>query len=190
MNRFTAFLKKLHLDKILAVFLAGVALLVTTACSNATETGARPNNPPVQMGGNNNPHTMGGDGYSEYKMSTDPKAFKGKQSSLPSGLLVAAVKSNASDLLYPSPTATESKSPDIGPVGEKGKQQLVKDAKGFPVTRQPVTNPAENATLERAGQAIKDASGFLQDVGDTFTDRAGAVANPGISKKGNLTVKE
>lgn len=182
MNRITTFLKKLHLDKILTVFLAGLVLLVATACNNGTDMGARPNNPPVQMGGNNNPHTMGGDGYSEYKMSTDSKAMKGKQSSLSTGLLLASVKSNASDLLYPSPDRTESKSPDIGPVGAKGKQQLVKDATGFPVPRQPVTNPAENETLERAGQAIKDASGFLKDVGETFTDRAGAVANPGISK--------
>jgi hypothetical protein len=34
--------------------------------------GARPNNPPVQMGGQNNPYKMGGDENTQYKMSTDP----------------------------------------------------------------------------------------------------------------------
>ena len=180
MNRFTGFFNRFSLGRVLAAIAMVTVLMVTTACNSSDQLGARPSNPSVQMGGNNNPHSMGGDGYSEYKMSTDRKAT-GAQSSLPFGLLVA-VKSNASDLLYPSPDAVESKSPDIGPVGEKGKQQLVKDAKGFPVVPQPVTNPAENATLERAGQAIKDASGFLKDVGETFTDRAGAVASPGMSK--------
>ncbi|MEW5857264.1 MAG: DUF6658 family protein, partial [Cyanobacteriota bacterium] len=76
MKHLTAFFKKLRLRQILTVFLAGALLIVTSACNNGDSLGARPQNPPVQMGGNNNPHSNGGDGYTNYKMSTDPNVSK------------------------------------------------------------------------------------------------------------------
>lgn len=171
MSTLTAFFRKLHLDRVLLVFLAGLVLLVTTACNSGNAVGARPNNLPVQMGGSNNPHKGGGDGYGEYKMTTDPSAVKkGKNdhASLTSGLLVAAVNSNASDLLYPSSEATDTNSPAIGTVGEEGKQKFF-DAKKIPAERQPVLDRSDPDVkiLEKSGQAFKDASGFLQDAGES-----------------------
>jgi hypothetical protein len=69
----TIFFKKLHLARILTVFLAGIALFFMTACNTGSVTGARPNNPPVQAGGANNPYKNGGDGYTNFKASEDPR---------------------------------------------------------------------------------------------------------------------
>ncbi|HEY9875410.1 MAG TPA: DUF6658 family protein, partial [Candidatus Obscuribacterales bacterium] len=65
MEKLTNLLKKLRLRQILTIFLAGVAIFVTTACNSGDQLGARPNNPPVQAGGANNPHKGGGDGYTQ-----------------------------------------------------------------------------------------------------------------------------
>lgn len=175
MSTLTAFFKKLSLGKILTVFLAGLVLLVTTACNSGNAVGARPNNLPVQMGGSNNPHKGGGDGYTEYKMSTDRNAVKkNDRASLPSGFLIATVNSNASDLLYPNSEATDTDAPAIGPVGESGKQKFF-DPKKIPAERQPVIDRSDPDAkiLEKAGQAFKDASGFLQDAGETAANHSG-----------------
>ncbi|HAX88911.1 MAG TPA: hypothetical protein DD379_05995 [Cyanobacteria bacterium UBA11162] len=72
MKQLIDFLKKLHLKQILTIFLAGVILVISTACNTGDMRGARPNNPPVQAGGANNPYKDGGDSYTQYKMSPDP----------------------------------------------------------------------------------------------------------------------
>lgn len=185
MNTFMAFLKKRHLGKIVMVFLAGVLLLVTTACNAGDELGARPNNPPVQMGGSNNPHKGGGDGYTEYKASTDRAAVKGdkNRASLPTGQWVATINSNASDLLYPGSNATDTRSPGIGPVGKQGQRQLM-DPTQIPAPRQPVidrSNP-DAKILEKTGQAFKDASNFLNDTAASATQRPEMQTNPAFGK--------
>ena len=63
MKRLISFLEKLRLRQFLSIFLAGVALFIITACSSGSLQGARPYNPPVQAGGNNNPYKGGGDSY-------------------------------------------------------------------------------------------------------------------------------
>ncbi|MEG4273548.1 MULTISPECIES: DUF6658 family protein [unclassified Microcoleus] len=57
----------------MTVFRAGVLLFTSTACNAGDVRGARQENPPVQMGEMNNPHKAGGDLYTNYQMSTDPK---------------------------------------------------------------------------------------------------------------------
>lgn len=54
-------LKPIKFLKILALLGVCLLFLITTACSNGSTTSARPQNPPVQAGGQNNPHKMGGD---------------------------------------------------------------------------------------------------------------------------------
>jgi hypothetical protein len=62
----------LQLVKILTILALGSILFLVTACNPGDMQGARPNNPPVQMGGQNNPYKLGGDENTQYKMSTDP----------------------------------------------------------------------------------------------------------------------
>ena len=63
MKNLIAFLEKVRIRQILTVFLAGVLLVISTACNSGDVNGARPNNPPVQMAGKNNPHKSDGAGY-------------------------------------------------------------------------------------------------------------------------------
>jgi hypothetical protein len=188
MKRLTFFFKEVRLREVLMVFFAGLMLFVSTACSNGNVQGARPNNPPVQMGGNNNPHKAGGDGYTNYKMSTDPKVNNNQSKSglkkqanlgLSSTRLVAdnSIKSNASDLIYSGENVPKTSNPDIG-----AKQQ--KSLPNLPNPKQPVvdrSNP-DSKILERVGEAFKDATSFVKDTADSASARPEAKANPALGQ--------
>jgi len=168
-RKLTAFFKKLRVVQILTAFLAGVLMLTSTACNAGDATGARPINPPVQAGGQNNPHKGSGDNSSNFKMSTDPKVNTPVKSDrdradLPQLDRLIAVSnrdSNASRLLYPGskPLETDKFDKELG-----GDQSLLK-APQIPAKSQPIfnrTNP-DAKILERAGATFKDASQFLKD---------------------------
>ena len=72
MKSLRAFWQRLSPIRVLAIALMGILLMTTTACNRGDLLGARPNNPPVQMGGQNNPHKQGGDGYTQYKVTESP----------------------------------------------------------------------------------------------------------------------
>jgi len=188
-NRLFSLFKQLRLRQILSVLVVSAALFLTTACNTGNMQGARPQNPPVQMGGNNNPHKGGGDGYTNYRMSTDPAVKQsnrqGDRASLPFSfdqlLADSGIESNASDLLYPGSNATETKNPDIGPV-DSG--ILKKDAQQVPARRQlSIDRSDPNAQiLERAGEAFKDASEFLTDMGESATEHPEMQRNPAFNR--------
>jgi hypothetical protein len=183
------FVRRLPLRQILTVFLASVMLVVTTACNNGDTLGARPNNPPVQMGGNNNPHTKGGDGYTQYKMSTDPKVERaGDRADLQlvaPQLIAAKIDSNAGDLLYPGENATDTANPAIGTRGQRALQQQTQE---FPKQRQPVIDRSDPSQkiLERVGEQFKDASEFLNDTGDAAVQRPEMQPNPSINRRSSV----
>lgn len=169
MRKLTAFLKKLQLSKILTAFLIGTVLLVTTACNSGNEVGARPNNLPVQMGGQNNPHKEGGDGYTQYKAPTAPMVKEaGGRSQLirPAGKLVADndVRKNPGGLQYPgSGDVKSARSKDDFFTAQEQKE--LNNPAQFPETRQPIINrnDPDAKLLEKTGQTFKDASKFLTD---------------------------
>ncbi|MBF2000664.1 MAG: hypothetical protein IGS38_08085 [Synechococcales cyanobacterium M58_A2018_015] len=53
--------------RVLTIVLAGTLVYLTTACNSGDLQGARPQNPPVQLGGQNNPYKQGGDSYTQFK---------------------------------------------------------------------------------------------------------------------------
>jgi hypothetical protein len=94
-----------------SIFCVAIVLLFLTACNSGDLRGARPENPPVQMGGNNNPYSLGGDGYTDYNLSPDPKvnhslnkktSDASLRSPVNSTLASSAVQKDASDLIYQS----------------------------------------------------------------------------------------
>jgi hypothetical protein len=204
MNRLVSFFKQIQLGRMLAILVAGVALFLTTACNSGNLQGARPDNLPVQMGGNNNPHTKGGDGYTNYKMSTDPTvnqdANRSKANSNPLskradltinfGSLVAdrsvanrsaaerSIDSNASDLLYPGADAKDSANPALGP-----KSGSVKPA-SIPAQPQRVIDRSDpnEKILEKIGQQFKDASEFLTDTADSAGDQPELQNRPDLGR--------
>ncbi|MBD1910789.1 MULTISPECIES: DUF6658 family protein [unclassified Leptolyngbya] len=76
MQRLRELFQRLSLARVLLVALIGMLLITTTACNTGDVRGARPDNPPVQMGGNNNPYKSGGDGYTGFKATEDPAVAK------------------------------------------------------------------------------------------------------------------
>jgi hypothetical protein len=98
-NSLTAFIKKLRLRQILTVFLAGLLLIISTACSSPYPNAANPNNPAVQAGGGNNPYKNGGDKYTNSKMSKSGRDQASLQQFNSQQLFAATDKE--SELLYP-----------------------------------------------------------------------------------------
>lgn len=181
MKQFSNLLKKLRLRQILTIFLVGVALFINTACNSGDVRGARPNNPPVQAGGANNPHKGGGDGYTQYKTSTDPRA---NTSSISSNHTTAALSSQqsiaasgGSDLLYPGSGTNNKKLPEIVPGSKK---LLDEEAVRNTAQPQPIVDRSDPDAqiLERVGEVFKDASAFIKDTADEAGERPEMQANP------------
>lgn len=165
--------KKLQLDKIFTAFLLVTVLLITTACNNGNELGARPNNPPVQLGGQNNPHKAGGDGMTKYKVTNDPRVTKGKDNaSLPSSstFFAAANQSETSyptddrqieGLLYSNQDQVESLN-SVNDFTSPEKQKALKNPGQIPALKQTNIDRSDpdSQLLERVGQMFDDAADF------------------------------
>jgi hypothetical protein len=171
MRKIKDFLKNLQLQRIFTAFLLLTVLLITTACNSGDEFGARPDNLPVQMGGNNNPH-KGGDGYTQYKVDTDPRLNKDSTSLMP--FFDRAIAAQP-----PSKTAPEKKEGILYP-GNSGQpdalrnkddfysakeQKELMNPSQFPEKAQTQINRADPDAkiLEKTGNMFKDASEFLGD---------------------------
>ncbi|BAY11285.1 DUF6658 family protein [Calothrix sp. NIES-2098] len=192
MNRLTALLKKLRLRQILTVFLASLFLIVSTACSGANAQGANPQNPAVQAGGANNPYKNGGDKYTNYRMSTDPKVTnsssrnQGDRASLlePSTqLLIATVEGNRdSEILYPgaeTPAGRLQKEAELPLITEKNFQQ---PEPGGLIQREPSVGTRIQERLETVKETVKDASSFLKDKADEASARPELQKNPAVGR--------
>lgn len=193
MKKLINFFQKLRIAQILTIFLVSLSILVTTACNNGDVRGARPSNPAVQAGGQNNPYKAGGDNYTGYRMSADPEVKaktesqgdraastqKNRADLLISGQLIAAgIDSSASDLLYPGSDAVDTQDPAIGPDRDS---PLQNDVDQFPKQRQPIMNPDLDARIpQRAAEAFTDSSTFLEDTLDQALERPEMQANPAM----------
>ena len=184
MKHLTAFFKKLRLRQILTVVLAGTLLVVTSACNNGDSLGARPQNPPVQMGGNNNPHSNGGDGYTNYKMSTDPKVSKTANPRDRADFQILSnqlIATSDSEILYPGAETPAGRA-------AKEKQLPIKTSEDFEFSgngeRQPIINRSDpNAgILEGITEEFKEASSFIKDKSDEAGQRPEMQSNPALHK--------
>lgn len=171
MKQVAAFFKKLRLRQILTVFLVGLTLFVTTACNTGNTQGARPNNPPVQAGGANNPYKNGGDNYTKYNQSTEAPE-KGNLSDLQliSGQLIAL--NNESKLNYPGTDTVPNTVPEIT-VKNANKPQP-----GGLIQREPNIGDRIEDRLETVKEAIEDATSFLGNKADEASARPEFQPNP------------
>ncbi len=166
-------MKHIHkLTKIATAFLLATILFVTTACNNGDKVGARPNVPPVQLGGQNNPHKAGGDGMSQYKSPVNNSRLNKNQdrASLPAANYLAAA--NNSETTYPTDdnqvegllySDNKAKSLDSKNdfVDSQRRRELL-DPTQIPAKRQANINRSnpDNKLLERTGQMFDDAADF------------------------------
>jgi hypothetical protein len=172
-NKFMNFIKKLKLNQIVTAFLLATVLLITTACNNGDELGARPNNLPVQLGGQNNPHKAGGDGMTQYKVPNDPQVTKGKDNaSLPSSSTLLAT-ANKRETTYPTndkqvegllySNSNKAKSLDsVNDFVSPQTQKALNDPSQIPAVKQPGIDRSDpdNQLLEKTKQMFDDAADF------------------------------
>ena len=188
MNRLTAFFKKLRLRQVLTVFLAGVLLIASTACSGATTQGANPNNPAVQAGGANNPYKSGGgDSYTDLNMSTDPKVNNTKAKSQPdqanlqlSLQLIAANKE--AELLYPGAETPAGRAEKEAGFPIKTSKDFLEPEPGGLNQRNPDLGERIENRIEEAQEAFKEAGSFLKDKADEAGERPEFQSNPALHK--------
>ncbi|WP_375506431.1 DUF6658 family protein [uncultured Nostoc sp.] len=188
MNAVRVFLKKIRLRQILTIFLAGLLLIVSTACSGANAQGANPQNPAVQAGGSNNPYKNGGDNYTNNSLSTDPKivnpkANKGRdQASLqPSSQLLIAIN-RESEILYPgaeTPAGRVQKEAELPIITDKDFQQ---PEPGGLIQNEPKVGERIQDRIEIVKENVEEASGFLKDKGDEAAARPELQKNPAVGR--------
>ena len=189
MNAVRLFLKKIRLRQIVTIFLAGLLLIVSTACSGANAQGANPQNPAVQAGGANNPYKNGGDNYTNNRLSTDPKianpkANKGRdQASLqPSSELLIATTDRESKILYPgaeTPAGRIEKEAELPIITDKDFQ---KPEPGGLIQDEPKVGERIQDRLETVKENVEEASGFLKDKGDEAAARPELQRNPAVGR--------
>ncbi|MBD2344990.1 DUF6658 family protein [Anabaena subtropica] len=188
MNGLMSVWKRLRLRQILTVFLAGLLLIVSTACSQGNPQGANPKNPAVQAGGANNPYKNGGDKYVNSRFSTDPKITNPEtqkrrdQASLPinSQLLIAA--NRESELLYPgaeTPAGRIKKEGELPLIREEDFQQ---PKPGGLIQNEPNIGNRIQERLETVKESVQEASKFLQDKGDEASSRPELQKNPAVGR--------
>jgi hypothetical protein len=183
-----AFFKKLRLRQILTVFLAGVLLVVSTACNTGNVQGARPNNLPVQAGGANNPYKSGGDGYTDLKMSTDPKVSNPKAKSgrdqanlqLNSNQLIAAdlTRNKESELLYPGAEEPAGRALKEAQLPIKTSEDFMKAEPGGLNQQNENLGERIQNRVETATEAFKKAGAFVKEKSDEAGERPEFQSNP------------
>ena len=172
MNKIKSIIEKLNLRSLITASFLTVMLLITSACNSGNELGARPENPPVQLGGQNNPHKAGGDGMAKYRATDDPRIID-PQASLPASNLIAAANNSKTSyptnddkvegLLYSDDNNEKSLDSVEDLISPETKEVLL-DPTQIPAKQQPIidrSNP-DNKLLEKVGQMFDD-SGVLQD---------------------------
>jgi len=187
-NAVRLFLKKIRLRQIVTIFLAGLLLIVSTACTGANAQGANPQNPAVQAGGANNPYKNGGDNYTNNRLSTDPKitnpkANKGRdQASLqPSSQLLIATN-RESEILYPgaeTPAGRVKKEAELPIITDKDFRQA---EPGGLIQNEPNVGDRIQDRIETVKENFEKASGFLKDKADEAAARPELQKNPAVGR--------
>jgi hypothetical protein len=174
MKKSTVFFKQLRLRQLLTVLLAAVVLFVSTACNNGDVRGARPDNPPVQMGGSNNPYKSGGDTNTNYNLSPDPKvsgkANKSADLHIISNQLIAT-----KETLYPG-ADKQSNRPEVEKaLPKKTLEDFEKPEPGGLIQRESSIGDRIQDRLETVKDTFGQASGFVREsarkTGESALDR-------------------
>lgn len=180
--------KKLQIRQILTIFLAGLLLIVSTACSPNYTQGANPQNPAVQAGGANNPYKNGGDNYTNSRLSTDPKITDTKthkqkeQASLNSNAQMLLATNRDTELLYPgaeTPTGRVIKEGELPIINEKDFQQ---PRPGGLIQREPDVSTRIQERIGTVRENVKDASRFLKEKADEASSRPELQKNPAVGR--------
>ncbi len=172
-NKLTALIKRLRLRQVLTVFLAGVLLIVSTACNSVNAQGANPNNPPVQAGG--------GDKSTNLKMSTDAKVSKTNAKGQQSNLKVdSSIPVPANGMLYPGAETPAGRAQRETELPIKTSKDFVEPKLGGLNQRNPDLGERAENRVEAATDAFKEAAGFVKDKAAEAGRRPEFQSNPAL----------
>lgn len=163
--------KKLPVRQILSVFLAGILLVFSTACSGANAQGANPENPAVQAGGANNPYKGGGDKYTRNRESASLQPIQ---------VLIAT--NHQSEILYPgaeTPAGRVEKQEELPLIT---KENFQKPEPGNLNQNKSDLGSRVKGRLEAVQEQINDASSFLGDKADEASNRPELQPNPAANR--------
>ncbi|MBD2496781.1 DUF6658 family protein [Nostoc sp. FACHB-280] len=171
MKKLMAFLKNLRLRQILTVFLAGMILVVSTACSSGDVTGANPQNPAVQAGGANNPYKNGGD---KYTRNLSNNAY------LPASSLIAT--NPESEILYPGAETPQGRVEKEKELPIITKENFQKPEPGNLIQNEPNLGSRVQDRLETVKEQFQDASSFVKEKADEASARPELQKNPAVGR--------
>ncbi|HEY9635614.1 MAG TPA: DUF6658 family protein [Coleofasciculaceae cyanobacterium] len=179
MKRLTNFFKQLRFSQILTVFLATVVLFMGTACNSGDVRGARPDNPPVQMGGSNNPYKSGGDTNTNYNTSPDPKV-SGKSNKSADLHIISNQLIASQETLYPG-ADKQLKRPEV----EKALPKITLEdfetsEPGGQIQREGSIGERIQDRLSTVKETVDKASEFLNEGADKALEGNEKVDNPGL----------
>ncbi|ADI66071.1 DUF6658 family protein [Trichormus azollae] len=165
------FCKKLQIRQIITIFVAGILLIVNTACSGVNAQGV-PKSTPVQAGGANNPYQSGRDKYTNLGISTDPKVTakhgnsEDDQASLPlTSQLLLAVNKEA-EILYPGAEKSSGRVRKEAELPIITQEEFKHSEPGGLIQREPDIKTRIQERMETVTESVEKASGFLKENGD------------------------
>ncbi|WP_413171265.1 DUF6658 family protein [Anabaena azotica] len=189
MKHLINFCRKLPIRQIITIFVAGILLIVNTACSGVNAQGANPKNTPVQAGGANNPYKSGSDKYTNLRMSTDPKVtteqgnnLKDNQASLPlTSQLLLAVNKEA-EILYPGAETSSGRVRKEAELPIITQEEFKHPEPGGLIQREPDIRTRIQDRMETVTESVEKASGFLKEKADEASARPELQKNPAVGK--------
>lgn len=187
MRSLGVYLKPLKIQKILTVCLATVVLFISTACNSGDAVGARPNNPPVQAGGANNPYKGGGDTNTNFNLSPDSKIkeqsvnTQGKRAE-GSSLSHSLIASKEDGLLYPGAESPAQRADVEKSLPIKTLKDFETSQPGGQIQREDDFGNRVQDRLGAVKESFDKASDFINDDAKEALDNHEAVATPGLNK--------
>lgn len=188
MKNWLSLLKRMQIHRIFSIFLAGILLIIITACSGINAQGANPQNPAVQAGGANNPYKYGGDNYTKYRMSTDPKVTNESNQKeqdqanllINSQTLISATKE--SEILYPgaeTPLGRVKKEAELPIITE---EEFQHPEPGGLIQREPDIRKRFQKRIDTVRESVGEASKFLPEKAEEALSRPEMQRNPAVGK--------
>lgn len=175
MKKLTVLFKQLRLRQLLTACLAIGILFVSTACNSGNAQGARPNNPPVQAGGANNPYKSGGDTNTKYNLSPGSK-LNSEAPTISNRLVAVSTKAQypGSNELQGRPADTQKDLPIID------MQDFESPEPGGQIQRESNVGNRIQDRLSRVKEQFDEASEFISDDAEEARERHQAVPKPGL----------
>jgi hypothetical protein len=187
MKNLGVYLKQLRIHRILTVCLAAVVLFISTACNSGNAVGARPNNPPVQAGGANNPYKNGGDTNTNFNLSPDPKmkqksvSTQGKRAEIPS-LSKSLIASKEEGLLYPGAESPTERVDVEKSLPIKTLKDFETSQPGGQIQREDDFGDRVQDRLGAVKETFDKASDFINEGAKEALDNHETVPTPGLNK--------